>query len=95
MKKKAFVGFALCACLGMTACGGMGTDSSSSSIEEKTALKLEEVVDFVLDIEAGREVKILQLTDIQIIDAAQQRYDGRLHSWSIGWWATENMEKVT
>lgn len=90
MKKKVLATLALCACMGMAACGGTGTTSSSTT----PALKLEEVVDFVLEVEAGREVKILQLTDIQIIDSSQQRYDGRLHSWSIDWWAPQNLEKV-
>lgn len=58
----------------------------------KTAL--EDVVDFVLEVEAGRDVKILQLTDIQIIDSSQQRYEGRLHSWSVGPWAPEKLPEV-
>ena len=66
MKKRVFATFALCACMGMAACGGTGTGTSESS-STAPALKLEDVVDFTLEVEAGREVKILQLTDIQII----------------------------
>ena len=40
--------------------------------------KLENVVDFVLEIPEGRDAVVLQLTDIQIIDSDQQRYPGRL-----------------
>lgn len=57
--------------------------------EEKLAL--EEVVDFVLEVEAGRDVKILQLTDIQIIDSSQMRSPTRLHSWSVEAWKPENI----
>lgn len=57
--------------------------------EEKA--KLSDIVDFVLEVPAGRDVKILQLTDIQIIDSTQQRYDGRLHEWSAEAWKPENL----
>lgn len=46
-----------------------------SACEERPAL--EEAVDFVLEVEAGRDVKILQLTDIQIIDSSQMRTPDR------------------
>ena len=68
------------------------TNNTDSGNTEK--LKLEDVVDFVLEVEAGREVKVLQLTDIQIIDSDQQRYEGRLHSWSIDKWKPEHMEEL-
>ena len=57
---------------------------------KKSNLKLEDFVDFVLEVEAGRDVKILQLSDIQIIDSSQRREPGRLPSWSVSNWATEN-----
>ncbi|MDY2879799.1 MAG: metallophosphoesterase [Candidatus Borkfalkiaceae bacterium] len=56
---------------------------------------LEETVDFVLEVEGGRDVRILQLTDIQIIDSDQQRYEGRLHPWSIEPWKPEHMEELS
>lgn len=55
--------------------------------EEKLAL--EEVVDFVLEVEAGRDVKILQLTDIQIIDSSQMRSPTRLNSRGVEMWKPE------
>lgn len=67
---------------------------SVSNASESVGVKLEDVVDFVLEVESGRDVKILQLTDIQIIDSSQQRYDGRLHSWSIDTWAPDKVEIV-
>ena len=51
--------------------------------------------DFVLNVEEGRDVKILQLTDIQIIDSSQQRYDGRLHTWSTEWWKPTKLYDVS
>ena len=73
----------------LTFCGGCGKKG-----EEGSKPTLEEAVDFVLEVEAGREVKILQLTDIQIIDSSQQRYEGRLHEWSIEPWAPDKMPTV-
>lgn len=58
-----------------------------------TKIKLEDVADFVLEVEDGRDVKILQLTDIQIIDSAQRRYDSRLGKWAIENWATDKIEE--
>ena len=53
--------------------------------------KLEDIVDFVFDIEEDREIKILQLTDTQIIDAAQCRYTERIDDESKRRWATDRM----
>ena len=55
--------------------------------------KLEEIVDFVLDIKEDRPIKILQLTDTQIIDAGQCRYDARLSQGEKEKWATNTMEE--
>lgn len=83
---KKMLGCLLAASVAVTcACGGK-TDSGNNG------LKLSDVCDFVLEVEGGRPIKILQLTDIQIIDSDQQRYEGRLHSWSIDKWKPECME---
>lgn len=37
-----------------------------------------ELVDFVIEAESGRDVRVLQLTDIQIIDPSQKRYPERI-----------------
>lgn len=42
--------------------------------------EISELVDFVVEVESGRDVVILQLTDTQIIDAGQARTDTRLES---------------
>lgn len=39
---------------------------------------IQSLVDFVVEVETGRDVRILQLTDLQIIDPGQSRYPGRL-----------------
>ncbi|MBQ9482076.1 MAG: metallophosphoesterase [Clostridia bacterium] len=49
-------------------------------------------LDFALDFNKPT-VNILLFSDVQIIDAAQQRYVGRLTSRSEKLWATENVEK--
>ena len=51
------------------------------------------VLDFTLDFKEKREFRILQIADIQIIDASQQRYVGRLREESEKFWATENMDQ--
>ena len=44
------------------------------------------IVDFVLDLPADRPLRILQLTDMQIIDASQQRTPDRLNEREIALW---------
>ena len=50
-------------------------------------------LDFVIDIEEGREPVILQLTDPQIIDASQERYEERLGSSAEEYWAKDKMDE--
>ncbi len=49
------------------------------------------VVDFVLDLPADEPVRILQLTDMQIIDASQQRTHDRLNAKEIALWQPESI----
>ncbi len=44
------------------------------------------IADFVLDLPADRPLRILQLTDMQIIDASQQRTPDRLNAREIALW---------
>ena len=48
-------------------------------------------LDYVMDLNVDRELKILQITDTQIIDAAQCRTEDRLGASQKSAWATENM----
>ena len=50
--------------------------------------------DFVVDIEENRKVKILQLTDMQIIDALQQRYPDRLRDDEARSWMPEYFDAL-
>lgn len=52
-----------------------------------------EHVDFVVEVEEGRDPIVLQLTDTQIIDAAQERYDDRLGHVQDTYWATDRVEE--
>ena len=52
----------------------------------------EPAVDFIVDVEAGRDPVILQLTDTQIIDSAQARTGDRLDPGSHVYWGTDKME---
>lgn len=54
---------------------------------------LEGVCDFAIDVQADRPVRILQLTDMQIIDSAQQRYIGRLSDRETECWTMEHVDK--
>ena len=50
--------------------------------------------DWVIDLNVDRPIKILQLTDTQIIDAAQERTEDRLGASSDAAWATDKMDEV-
>ena len=66
---------------------------SDKKIEHKEPeMKLEDIVDFILEIEEDREIRILQLTDTQIIDAGQCRTEDRLNSTAKQRWATNTIE---
>lgn len=48
-------------------------------------------LDFVMDYDVDRDIKVLQLTDTQIIDSAQCRTTNRIDAGSKAVWATEQM----
>lgn len=47
------------------------------------------IADFLLDLPADRPIRILQLTDMQVIDASQQRTPDRLNPREIAMWQPE------
>ena len=60
-------------------------DSSSSSSEddggeEEEPKEISDYVDFVVDVEGGRDIRVLQLTDVQTISEDQKRYETRAGS---------------
>lgn len=50
-------------------------------------------MNFRIDVNHNNEIKILQITDMQIIDATQQRYEGRLSQSAIEKWIPEKNEE--
>ena len=52
-----------------------------------------DLVDFTIKMPTDRELKILQLTDTQIIDSSQMRYSGRLAAGQIQTWSRANIDK--
>ncbi len=62
-------------------------------IDENTVINPTKFLDFTVDVETGREPVVLQLTDTQIIDAAQERYEDRLGATLDAYYATENMDE--
>ena len=50
-------------------------------------------MDFKLNITHDGDIRILQITDMQIIDANQRRFPDRIKGWSVTAWVPENNEK--
>lgn len=55
--------------------------------------KVMDKVDFIVEVEEGREPIVLQLADPQIIDAGQQRTPDRLNLVEQQFWATDQVEE--
>ena len=50
-------------------------------------------MDFKLNINHDGDIRILQITDMQIIDANQRRFPDRIKGWSVTAWVPENNDK--
>ena len=74
----------------MTSCAVNKSLGEDSFVQSENASQ--EVIDFIVDVEEGRDIRVLQLTDTQIIDSAQQRSDDRLGEEQTARWATEQMD---
>ncbi len=55
-------------------------------------MNLNELIDFRLDFDFKRDIRILQITDMQPVDPSQQRYDGRLDYFKFGTPFTKEMK---
>ena len=55
--------------------------------------KSDELIDFVIEVEEGRDVRVLQLTDIEIIDSSQKRTPDRLVGTQATIWQPQEMDK--
>ncbi len=49
-------------------------------------------MDFIVDVESGRDPVVLQISDMQIIDAAQRRTPDRIGADACAYWATDKLE---
>lgn len=65
----------------------------SESIELTDKTKATDYVDFVVEVEGGRDITVLQLTDAQIEDSSQVRAGEALRNDQIEHWKPENMDK--
>lgn len=69
----------------VSGCAAPAADTPPEPEEEPT-------VDFIVDVESGRDPVVLQLSDLQIIDSAQMRTGDRLGPYAYAYWATDKME---
>lgn len=53
-----------------------------------------ELVDFTVEVESGRDIKVLQLTDPQIIESEDERVPGRVSADNKERWKKENKEEM-
>lgn len=66
---------------------------SPEPTDEHKEIDFSEYVDFVVNVENGRDLRVLQLTDIQIIDSSQKRYPDRINAISTEKWSPERFEE--
>ena len=69
----------------------VGTGLTGCLSEEEKFIK--EHIDFIVDVESGREPVVLQLTDTQIIDPEQARTPERLSVREIAYWAKDRIDE--
>ncbi len=53
-----------------------GQETYSVKITCEYATEVEDIVDFVIEVEDGRDIKVLQITDTQLVDSAQASISG-------------------
>ena len=68
-----------------------GTDTAGENVQTKEEVS-EEFVDFTIEVEEGRDVRVLQLTDTEIIDSTQKRTEDRLVGLQYTMWQPQNMD---
>lgn len=71
---------------------GPRSSTLQKTVHTMSGETVEEMIDFFVDVQSGRDPIVLQLTDTQIIDAAQARSADRLGDYSKEYWATDQME---
>ena len=78
--------------LAMFGCGQQGETYLGQDDGKNASILNEELVDFTIEVEAGRDVRVLQLTDMEIIDSTQKRTEDRLVGLQYTIWQPQNME---
>ena len=68
-------------------------NSSTLTFKLSSVSKATELVDFTVEIPSDRDIKILQLTDTQIIDSSQMRTANRLPASMVEMWSRANIDK--
>ena len=59
--------------LTLTACGGKSDTGNGSGTSESAGVDYSTLVDFTVEVETGRDIRVLQITDTQLIDCTQKR----------------------
>ena len=70
-----------------------GAASSTVRFKLTSTTKASDLVDFTIEIPSDREMRILQITDTQIIDPTQVRTEGRLNSVMIEMWSKGKLDE--
>lgn len=92
-KMKRILALGLAICFIFTACKGTDSKEAYVTIGDDIKPGIENLIDFTVNIKDNKQPIILQLTDTQIIDSAQQRTTGSLKKEQAEYWATENIDE--
>ena len=68
-------------------------DKNNVPLSEEIEIDMSSLTDFTVEIPKGRAAVVLQLTDVQIIDAGQMRRADRIGNEAQLYWATEKIEE--
>ena len=71
-----------------------GAASSTVRFKLTSTTKASDLVDFTIEIPSDREMRILQITDTQIIDSSQMRSSDRLPASMAKDWSPANVDKL-
>ena len=78
----------LALCVLLTTVSGCAKNGNKGNNNTKTEFGF----DFIVEVEEGRDVKVLQISDTEIIDATQARTSDRLNTTMQTMWDPANME---
>jgi len=81
-----------CTFMMLTACGGGNGSSTDSGSTPPATPNYKKLVDFVVEVESGRDIVVLQLSDPQMIDSSQMRSPDRLDPGLAAYWGPDQKE---